>query len=149
MHSWQLPLLGLPDLPADLSDFEIAYFFSFSATEQRAIASRRHAAHRLAAALHLGFLKMTGRTLDPFEPVPPKLLAHLGGEVGIPTPEVTSLRVLYRRGRTLFEHQLWAARVLGVQPLAERQQRVLLTVLRREAEKAGTVEEIMAVIPCE
>jgi len=144
MHSWQLPLLGLPDLPADLSDFEIAYFFSFRATEQRAITSRRNAAHRLAAALHLGFLKMTGRTLDPFEPVPPKLLAHLGQELGAPTPEVTSLHVLYRRGRRLFEHQLWAARVLGFQPLAERQQWVLLTVLRREAEKGGTVEELMA-----
>ena len=76
--------------------------------------------------------------------MPPKLLAHLGREVGVPTLEVTSLRVLYCRGRTLFEHQLWAARVLGFRPLAERQQRVLLTVLRREAEKAGTVEELMA-----
>ena len=37
MHTWQLPLLGLPDFPAELSDFEIAYFFSFSATEQHAI----------------------------------------------------------------------------------------------------------------
>ena len=144
MHSWQLPLLGVHDLPADLPDFEIAYFFSFSTAEQHAIASRRNAAHRLAAALHLGFLKVTGRPLGPFESVPPKLLAHLGQELGVPTPEETSLHVLYRRGRTLFEHQLWAARVLGFQPLAERQQRVLLTGLRREAQKAGTVEELMA-----
>jgi len=99
MHFWQLPLLSLPDLPADLSDFEIAYFFSFSAAEQHAISARRGASYRLAAALHLGFLKMTGRTLDPFDPVPPKLLAHLGQELGLSAPELTSLRVLYRRGR--------------------------------------------------
>ena len=98
MHSWQLPLLGLPDLPTDLSDFEIAYFFSFSATEQRAITAGRGASYRLAAALHLGFLKMTGRTLDPFDPVPPKLLAHLGQELGLSTPELTSLRVLVSSG---------------------------------------------------
>jgi hypothetical protein len=143
MHSWQLPLLGLPDFPADLSEFEIAYFFSFSAAEQRAITAGRGASYRLAAALHLGFLKMTGRTLDPFEPVPPKLLAHLGQELRLSTPELTSLRVLYRRGRTLFDQQLWAARVLGFQPLAERQQRVLLTLLRRETQKAGTIEELI------
>jgi TnpA family transposase len=144
MHSWQLPLLGLSDFPADLSEFEIAYFFSFSAAEQHAIAARRGASYRLAAALHLGFLKMTGRPLDPFEPVPSKLLAHLGQEIGVPTPELTSLHVLYRRGRTLFDQQLWAARMLGFQPLTERQQRVLLTVLRREARKAGALEELIS-----
>jgi len=102
MHSWQLPLLGLHDRPADLSDFEIAYFFSFSVAEQNAIASRRSAAHRVAAALHLGFMKMTGRTLAPFDPVPPKLFAHLGQELELPTPELTSLRVLFRlRTRSL------------------------------------------------
>jgi TnpA family transposase len=144
MHAWQLPLLGLSDFPSDLSDFEIAYFFSFSVAEQRAITERRGAPYRLTAALHLGFLKMTGRTLDPFESVPPQLLAHLGEELGVPTPELTSLRVLYRRGRTLFEQQLWAARVLKLQPLAERQQRVLLTVLRREAQKGGTSEDLLS-----
>jgi hypothetical protein len=33
--------------------------------------------HRLAVALQIGMLKMTGRTLDAFETVPPPVLRHL------------------------------------------------------------------------
>jgi hypothetical protein len=83
MQHWQLPYLGLCDLLADLTDFEIGYFFHFPAEEHQAIASPYGNPHCFAAAIHLGF-----------------------------------------------------------RPLADRQQRVLVTLLRREAHKAGTLESI-------
>jgi uncharacterized protein DUF4158 len=47
----------------DLTAFETQYFFTFTPHERQAIVSRYGDHHRLAAAVHLGFLKRTGRTL--------------------------------------------------------------------------------------
>ena len=67
MRNWHIAYLGLRELPADLTDFELAYFFSYSDAERAAIESRRGPLHKLASAIHIGFIKMTGRTLDAFE----------------------------------------------------------------------------------
>jgi hypothetical protein len=37
--------------------------------------------------------------------VPPALLRHLRRELDIAAPDLVSLRALYARGRTVFEHQ--------------------------------------------
>jgi prevent-host-death family protein len=60
---------------------------------------------RLARAIHLGFIGMTGRMLDSFEMIPRPLLEHLGDTLGIAVPTLASLRALYSRRSTLFEHQ--------------------------------------------
>jgi hypothetical protein len=60
VQHWQLPFLGLRTFPVELTAFEIRYFFSFTITEREAISSRHGDFHRLAAALQIGFLKMTG-----------------------------------------------------------------------------------------
>ena len=75
MQHWQLPFLGLQTFPAELTAFEIQYFFSFTATEREAIFSRYGDYHRLAAAIQIGFLKMTGCPLDVFETLPPVVLS--------------------------------------------------------------------------
>jgi hypothetical protein len=41
------------------------------------------------------------------------LLRHLGQMLGITTPDLASLRALYARGRTLFDHQQQACEALG------------------------------------
>src|SRR2546430_8308161 len=48
---------------------------------------------------------------------------HLGNELGIAAPEVASLRAMYERGRTLFDHQQVACTVLGFQWMSEHQRR--------------------------
>ena len=75
MQHWQLPFLGLRECPMDLTPFEIQYFFIFTSQERATIASRYGDHHRLAAALHIGFLKMTGGTLDAFDAIPLPILA--------------------------------------------------------------------------
>jgi hypothetical protein len=109
VQHWQLPFLGLHEFPADLTEFEIRYFFTFTPHEREAIVSRYGDHHRLAAAVHLGFIKMTGRTLDAFDTLPVRVLRHLGTELGLQIPELTTLRALYGCSQTLLDHQRWAA----------------------------------------
>jgi TnpA family transposase len=143
MRNWHLTYLGLRKLPADLTDFELAYFFRYTEAERAAIESRRGSLHQLAGALHIGFIKMTGRVLDGFEIIPRPLLKHLSETLGIEVPTLASLRALYRRRTTLFDHQQWATEVLGFEPLNERQQRFLAGLLRKEAQKAVTQSQLV------
>ena len=86
MQHWRVPFLGLQAIPPELTDFEIRYFFSYTAKERAAIFSRYGDRHRLAVALQIGMLKMTGRTLDAFETVPPPVLRHLQTHAPAPHP---------------------------------------------------------------
>jgi hypothetical protein len=144
VQHWQLPFLGLRTFPAELTAFEIRYFFSFTITEREAIFSRHGDFHRLAAALQIGFLKMTGCPLDAFETLPIAVLSHLGIVLAIAPPALTSLRALYGRRSTLYEHQAWAAKLLGFRPLTERRQRTLAMQVRREAHNAVTIPRLVA-----
>lgn len=64
MDHGQLAYLGMRHFPQELSEFELNIFFTFSARERALIDGRRSHLYRLAVALHLGFVRMTGRTLD-------------------------------------------------------------------------------------
>jgi hypothetical protein len=56
---------------------------------------------------------MTGTTLDAFDYVPRAVLEHVGHQLGMSAPELTTLRALYRRQMTLFLHQRWACEHAG------------------------------------
>ena len=143
MQHWRVPFLGLQAIPPELTDFEIRYFFSYTAKERAAIFSRYGDRHRLAVALQIGMLKMTGRTLEAFETGPPAVLRHLQTTLQIPTPELTSLRALYQRRSTLHDHQAWAIQLLDFRPLTERRQRALMRQVRHEALKAFTLNHLV------
>jgi len=143
VQHWQLPFLGLREFPADLTPFEIQYFFTFTPQERVAIASRYGDHHRLAAALHIGFLKMTGRTLDAFDTIPLPVLQHVQAHLGLQPPEPPSLRALYSRGQTLLAHQTWAAQLVGFRAFTDRRQRVLVMHLRREAATVVTLHRLV------
>ena len=113
--SWQLRYLGWQTLPAELSAFDIERFFTFSPVDLAAIRSRYKDTLRLGAALQVGFLQMTGRTLDLFERVPGPLLTYVAQQLEVTAPNIATLRALYKRRRaTLFEHQTWATEHLGM-----------------------------------
>src|SRR3546814_18574787 len=75
-------------------------FFTFDGAERDAINARRGDSHKLGLALHIGFLRMSGRLLGAFRVIPVALWRHLGNELGIAAPEVASLRAMYERGRS-------------------------------------------------
>lgn len=131
MNHWRTPYLGLRDIPPGLDDFELQTFFSFNAKELELIAARRHPLHGLAVALHIGFLKMTGRKLDVFERIPKRLWLHLGKQIGVDPPELATLRSLYTvRAQTLYDHQQLACQELGLREMTEHQRRYVVRWLR-------------------
>lgn len=110
----------------DISGFELQVFLTFSPAERALIEVRRGDAHKPGLALHIGFLRISGRLLDAFREVPLRLWRHLGSELGIDAPELASLRALYGRSRTLFDHQQVACEALGFRWMSERQRRALV-----------------------
>ena len=57
------------EIPLSLYDFALTTFFSFRAADLTAIRSLRKALRRVALALQIGFLRMTGQTLSVFEAI--------------------------------------------------------------------------------
>ena len=143
MQGWQTTYLGLKELPREISGFELQYFFTFSRAEREVIEGRRGAIHRLGLALHIGFLRMTGRTLDAVRIVPKALWGHLSKEFGVAGPELASLKALYGRRSTLYEHQQLAQQILGVRRMTDHQTRALVGALRAETARLGDKAQIL------
>ena len=121
----------MPVNPSTL--IEIEQLFTLESDELACAKARRTPLHRLAVALHIVFLKTTGRLLNSVEIVPVSVLEYLGRQLGCTPPRITSIRALYRRRRTLFDHQQVALDVVGLDPLGEHAKRGLVAYLRREA----------------
>jgi len=90
MDHWHTPYLGLRHVPLELNEFELNTFFTFSAKEHALIHERRRDLYRLALALHLGFVRMTGRALDAYKQIPKLLWTHIGEQLGIVPPDSAS-----------------------------------------------------------
>jgi hypothetical protein len=117
--------LGWEGFPENLTEPEVVHFFSLSVDIQRTVQRHRRPLNRLGVALQIGFLRLTGALLNSVEMIPPPVLAHLGTELGIAPPRLASIRALYRRRRTLFEHQAAAKQALGLNDLTEHGERAL------------------------
>ena len=143
MDTWRSTYLGLRELPRELTAFEVQTFFTFSIAEREAIAQRRSATHQLGLALHIGFMRMSGRLLDAFRVLPPNLWRHLGEHLGVQAPEVASLRGMYKRGRTLYDHHQVACEVLGFAWMSEGQRRALVRALSDELHRCIDRERLL------
>jgi hypothetical protein len=132
MDNWHATFLGLKQLPRELTAFEIEAFFTFTDPERVVIEERRGPEFKLGLALQIGFLRMSGGVLDALRIVPPVLWVHLGEQFGVAAPNLASLRAMYRRRRTLFEHQDLACQVLGFRSVSKRERRTLAAALEQE-----------------
>ncbi|MFJ3319037.1 Tn3 family transposase [Herbaspirillum huttiense] len=131
MDHWHAPYLGLRHIPAELNEFELNTFFTFSVKERALINDRRRDLYKLALALHLGFVRMTGRTLDAYKQIPKALWTHVGEQLEIAPPDIGTLRSLYdTRPRTLVDHQQLAYQTLGFGSMTEHQRRYLVRWLK-------------------
>jgi hypothetical protein len=105
MEHWQVTYLGIRQIHRELSDFDLATFFTFPAKERALIEARRGDLYRLAVALQ------SGRTLDAYRQVPKELWNHLGAQLAVDPPDLGTLRTLYEtRAHTLIDHQVLAYR---------------------------------------
>lgn len=112
MDHWRLAYLGMRQIPRELSEFELATFFTYSPKERALIDARRSPWYRLVVAVHIGFIRMTGRTLDACKQVPRFLWAHVGAQVGVTPPDMGTLNALYDgRTDTLAYHPRWPVKL--------------------------------------
>jgi hypothetical protein len=127
----------------EMCAFELEAFFTFSEVERQLIEQRRTPSLKLGLALQIGFLRMSGRLLDAFRIVPANLWRHLGAQFAVEAPDLASLRALYRRGNTLFEHQQLACQVLGFRWMSEHQRRYLVRSLHAELERTNDRDRLV------
>lgn len=143
IHRWQHQYLGATTLPKILSDVELQAFFTFSAEELDALRKRFRTNLRVAGALHLGFLKMTGNVLQATQVIPNKLLRYIAAQLELPALTIASLKSIYKRPKTRYEHQWWAMETLGFSTATDQQRQSLLPFLRREAVTASSVDVLV------
>src|ERR1700723_40393 len=104
MRDWQLAYLGRRAFPAEVTEFELRQAFTFEPVEQQEMRRAFRSRLRIAAALQLGFLRLTGATLNSIQYVPSAVLRHLGSQFGVPPPDLATLRALYKRKMTRVAH---------------------------------------------
>ena len=143
MQRWHEQYLGLKQFPASLSSVEIEHYFTLSESELKYVSDRRRPLNRLGVALQIGFLRMTGQTLNSFQMVPRAVLKHLGDQLHILPPQLASIRALYRRRRTMFDHQHVAMEALGFRDPAPHAERALTAFLRRSAETTFRLDALV------
>jgi TnpA family transposase len=144
---WEHRYLGEERFPATLSALEIEHFFTLDVHELARVRERRGPLNRLALALQIGFLKMTGNTLNSVELIPAAILDHLGRHLDCVPPRIASIRAFYRRRpRTLFEHHATALRLLERSELTRHAERGLVAYLRQEAAVVFDPAALMACV---
>jgi TnpA family transposase len=114
MRAFQSAYLGRHEFPSHLGEFELRQWFTFDVRDRRTIRRAFRSRYWIGAALQVGFLAMTGTTLASLEYVPAILLRHLGRQFVQKAPDLATLRSLYRRSQTLYEHQRWAIEHRGL-----------------------------------
>ncbi|MBE7422073.1 MAG: Tn3 family transposase [Zoogloeaceae bacterium] len=143
IHRWQYQYLGASIFPKTLSAVEFQAFFSFSECEITALRQRFRSKTQVAAAVQLGFIKMTGNLLKTTQVIPARLLRHISTQLDLHPLTIASLKTIYKRPKTLYEHQWWALEILGFSKATPDQQRALLPFLRQEAAYASSVDVLV------
>jgi len=124
--------LGEKTFPKEITEFEIREFFTLSAEDLRAIRVDSNKKSRLALALQVGFLRMTGAVLDTYDYIPRAVLECVAAQLNVPAPMLATMRALSRRPMTRHRHQNWACRYLGISRLRAADEPALFCALTAE-----------------
>ena len=98
---------------------------------------------RLGGALQLVFIRATGRSLARVASVPRSLLKSLCSALGQNETAIVSLKTLYQRRSTLYEHHKWAVEASGLSSVDESALTQLQTALREIASTAASVDDLV------
>lgn len=131
MSDWETRFLGWDHFPAGLEEAEVDVFFTLAEAELEAVTRHRKPPNRLGIAIQIGYMRMTGMGLNSVEMIPQIVLSHVADQLGQPPPHLASIRALYRRRRTLHDHQEAARAVLDLRVLTEHARRQLKVHLRK------------------
>ena len=143
MRPIHLRFVGATELPKSLSYFDVDQSFRISAADIAAIRERFRADRRLGVALQLVFLRATGRPLDRTASVPRALLRSLCAALGVTETAIASLKTIYERVATLYEHQQWARDHAGIAPADDAVMTGVGQALESLATTAASVDELV------
>lgn len=143
MASFEYRYIGAESLPARLSEFDVQQYFRLSKTDVEAISARFRADRRAGVAVMLLFLRASGRPLDRVSTLPRALLHHVGEAIGGRAPTIASLRSIYQRRPTHYEHQLWAKEYLGLKDVDKSTSDLLVDYLNAQANEVSSVDELV------
>jgi hypothetical protein len=143
MEVWRQQYLGLNAVPPALTSAEVEYFFTRSERAWEIVLRRRSALSRMGLILHIGFLRMTGRSLPAVDLIPPPVLACAAAHAGMAAPQIATLRAIYRRRLTRFNHQKAAALALGFRPCGDQALRHVKGFLRRQCGSVISRDELV------
>lgn len=143
MPGLEFRYVGRDSLPTRLPEFDVEHYFALTASDVAAINQKFRRASRPGVAIQLVFLRASGRTLDQLNTLPRQLLRYIGEKLAVETPTIASLRTIYQRYPTLYEHQVWALQYLGLTRLDDEQWAGLEAWMRQDAAESLTVEELL------
>ncbi len=143
MRPIHLRFVGATELPRSLSDFDVEQSFRISQADVAAIRERFRADRRLGAALQLVVLRTTGRPLSQTLSVPRALLRALCAALGIGETAIASLKSIYARSATLYEHQRWARDFAELTDATDEVLVDLVQALNALAGTAASVDELV------
>ncbi|MFA7269579.1 MAG: Tn3 family transposase [Sterolibacterium sp.] len=143
MGSYEMRYVGLDRLPSKLSDFDLERYFSLTNADIAAVSERFRADRRAGASVQLVFLRASGRPLDHFGTIPRQLLHYVGMRLGVVTPTIASLKTIYGRYKTLYDHQVWAREYLGLSVLDDVTRDDLNQWMCKRAQEALSLDELL------
>ncbi|UUZ68325.1 DUF4158 domain-containing protein [Polaromonas sp. P2-4] len=143
MANYEFRYVGSDTLPSRLSEFDVQQYFRLSSVDVAALNERFRADRRAATAVLLLFLRACGRPLDRFTTLPKNLLHYVGDALGTHAPSIASLRSLYARRQTLYEHQLWLKGYLGLKDVDQTASDRLVVYLSAQANEVNSLDELV------
>lgn len=143
MRPIHLRFVGAVELPRSLSDFDVEQSFRISSADVEAIRERFRADRRLGAAVQLVVLRATGRSPNRTANVPRALLRSLCTALGLTETVIASLKTIYERVATLYEHQKWARDFAGITDAHDTTMAALGEALEHLASAAASVDELV------
>lgn len=135
--------VGQDRLPARLSEFDVERYFALTDTDIATITERFRSDRRAGAAIQLVFLQASGHTLDHVGTLPRQLLRYVSKRLGLPAPTIASLRTLYHRYKTHYDHQVWACGYLSLTSIGPEQWTELKAWMRQDATEALTLDDLV------
>jgi Domain of unknown function (DUF4158) len=144
MHRlYRLRFVGVERLPRSLSEADVEEYFSLSSEDIAMLRERFTKQKRIGGALQYLMLRETGRPLDQTAALPRVLLRTLHEPLGVPEVTLASLRALYKRRATLFEHQQWAREHAGLREPEDDDVIALKEALNDWARSAASIDELV------
>lgn len=143
MSTYAYRFAGQESLPTRLPDFDLTQFFQLTEADIAAVTERFRADRRVAGALQVLFLRAMGRPMSQTAVIPRNLLKYVTVALNAPPLTIATLRSLYDRLPTLYDHQGWAKKYLGISDIDAQAESAVVNMLNVRAAEASHADDLV------